>query len=181
IRLFFFMEEDNKESEIEEIEKEREVELARKVEAALFIAGKFLSLKELVALTDINPILLRKTLEDLKDRYKDSALEIVNKNELWKMDVSGEYVSMVNKLATGNTEFTKAEQETLAIIAYKQPIKQSVLVKIRGNKAYEHIKNFVNLELVVKKRAGHTYELGLSDTFYDYFNVEQLETGKGGE
>lgn len=156
---------------IDTLERERELELVRKVEAALFISGRFLSLKELVTLTDINPILLRKILDDLNDRYKESALEIVNRGELWKMDVSEEYVGMVNKLATGSSEFSKAEQETLAIIAYKQPLKQSVLVKIRGNKSYDHIAKFVSLGLVTKKRLGHTAELALSDSFYEYFNV----------
>ena len=160
---------------IEEIDDAKDTENLRKVEATLFIAGKFLSLKELVALTDINPIFLRKTLQDLSYKYKDSGIEIVNKEELWKMDVAKEYVGIVNKLATGNAEFTKAEQETLAIIAYKQPIKQSIVIKIRGNKAYDHIKNFVSMGLLNKKRTGHTSELSLKDEFYDYFNLSKGE------
>ena len=163
---------------IEEIDDAKDTENLRKVEATLFIAGKFLSLKELVALTDINPIFLRKTLQDLSYKYKDSGIEIVNKEELWKMDVAKEYVGIVNKLATGNAEFTKAEQETLAIIAYKQPIKQSVVIKIRGNKAYDHIKNFVSMGLLNKKRTGHTSELSLKDEFYDYFNLNKGENFK---
>lgn len=161
------------ENEIESAEREKELELTKKIEAALFISGRFLTLKELVSLTDINPIILRKLIEDLGEKYKDSALEIVHKGDAWKMDVGEEHISMVNKLATGSTEFSKAQQETLAIIAYKQPIKQSVLIKIRGNKAYDHIKNFVSLGLVSKKKTGHTYELGLSDSFYDYFHVNE--------
>ena len=156
---------------IEELDSEKEAQNMKKVEAALFIAGRFLSLKELVTLTDVNPILLRKILEDLSDKYKDSGIEVVKKEDMWKMDVVQEYVDLVSKLATGTSEFTRAEQETLAIIAYKQPIKQSVVVKIRGNKAYEHINNFVALGLVNKKRAGHTAELSLKDDFYDYFHL----------
>ncbi len=154
-------------------DQEKERELTKRIEATLFIAGRFLSLKELVSLTDVNPILLRKLLDDLTDHYKESALEIVNKGDLWKMDVNQEHVGIVNKLATGSTEFTRAEQETLAIIAYKQPMKQSVLVKIRGNKAYDHIKMFVDLGLVIKKRAGHTWDLSLNNAFYDYFNLNE--------
>ena len=158
-----------------EDERARESELLKKIEAALFISGRFLSLKELVALTDINPILLRKLVDDLTDSYKDSAIEIVNKGDSWKMDVSSEHANMVNRLATGSSEFTKAEQETLAIIAYKQPMKQSVLVKTRGNKAYDHIKRFAELSLIVKKRVGHTWDLSLSDNFYEYFHVNGQE------
>ena len=160
---------------IEEIDGERERENLKKVEATLFIAGKFLSLKELVALTEINPILLRKILEDLAEKYKESGIEVVNKEDSWKMDVANEYVGIVNRLATGNAEFSKSEQETLAIIAYKQPIKQSVVIKIRGNKAYEHIKNFVSTGLLNKKKTGHTSELSLKDEFYDYFNLTKGE------
>lgn len=149
----------------------KEIELLKKVEASLFIAGRFLTLKELVSLTDINPILLRKLLDDLSDRYRESSLEIVNKGDAWKMDVSQDYVGLVNKLATGSTEFSRAEQETLAIVAYKQPMKQSVLVKIRGNKAYDHLRRFSELGLLVKKRSGHTWDLTLSDSFYDYFHM----------
>ncbi len=160
----------------DQIDNEIETENIRKVEAALFIAGRFLTVQELVALTDVNPILLKKVLEDLQDKYKESGIEVINKSNLWKMDVSQDYVWLVNKLATGSSEFSKAEQETLAIIAYKQPMKQSVLVKIRGNKAYDHIKRFVEMGLINKKKTGHTAELTLSDQFHDYFNV-----GKQGE
>mgnify|MGYP001602118556 CR=1 FL=1 len=150
---------------IDEIDSEREAESMRKVEAALFVAGRFMNMQELVALTEVNPLMLRKILEDLTDKYRDAGIEIVRKNELWKMDVASDFVYMVNRLATGSSEFTKAEQETLAIIAYKQPMKQSVLIKIRGNKAYEHVAKFVEMGLITKKKAGHTADLSLSDSF----------------
>jgi segregation and condensation protein B len=156
---------------VENIDESIEVENTRKVEAALFISGKFMSLQELVALTNVNPILLRKILNDLADKYKESGIEIINKNNLWKMDVAQEYMGMVNRLASGNSEFSKAEQETLAILAYKQPIKQSVMAKIRGNKAYDHIRKFVEMGLINKKKVGHTSELTLNESFYDYFSM----------
>ena len=160
---------------IEEMDTSQERESTKKVEAALFIAGRFLSLQELIALTDVNPILLKKILSDLTDKYKDNGMEIIQRDNLWKMDVSQEYTYMVNRLATGSSEFTKAEQETLAIIAYKQPMKRSVLVKIRGNKAYEHIKKFTDMNLINKKKMGHTAELTLTDNFHEYFNVNKGE------
>ena len=164
----------NKET-IEEIDKSIETENLKKVEAALFLAGRFMSVQELVALTDVNPILLKKALEDLSDKYRESGVDIINKNSLWKMDVSQDYLWMVNRLAGGSSEFTKAEQETLAIIAYKQPMKQSVIVKIRGNKAYSHIKKFVELGLIMKKKMGHTAELSLNEAFFDYFSLVERE------
>jgi len=157
---------------VDDLDNSREIENLKKIEAALFISGRWLSMQDLVMLTDLNPILLRQLIEKLKESYgESSATEIINKDNAWKMDVKPEYVGMINKLATGTAEFTKSEQETLAVIAYKQPVKQSVLIKIRGNKAYEHVKNFVSLGLVKAKKAGHTHELALSEDFYDYFHV----------
>ena len=165
---------------IEEIEETKQKENLKKLEAIFFVSGKFLTIPELISLTDLNPIILRDLIDRLKDKYskEDSAIEIIEKNGMWKMDVRQEYSNIVNQLAGGRSEFTKAEQETLAIIAFKQPIKQSVIIKIRGNKAYEHIKKFNDLALITRKKMGHTHELNLSDDFYDYFNVADLENTK---
>ncbi|MBU0957946.1 MAG: SMC-Scp complex subunit ScpB [Nanoarchaeota archaeon] len=158
---------------ITELDSTSDVKNMRKVEAALFISGRWMSMKELVSLTDVNPVLLRNVVESLIEKYasEESSIHIMTKDNEWKMDVKQEHMDMVNKLATGSSEFSDAEKETLAIIAYKQPVKQSVIVKIRGNKAYEHIKNFVNLGLLKTKRVGHTHELNLSQEFYEYFHV----------
>ena len=157
-----------------EIEESSENENFKKVEAALFLSARFLSLEELVMLTDINPLMIREIVSKLIEKYnkEESAIEIIAKKDMWKMDVRQEYVYMVNKLATGSSEFTKAEQETLAVIAYKQPVKQSVVINIRGNKAYEHIKHFREIGLVFAKKAGHTIDLKLSDDFFDYFHLQ---------
>lgn len=164
---------------VRELDEIRETENLKKIEAALFLSARFLNLQELVLLTDINPLMLRELIEKLIEKYnkEDSAIEIVVKENMWKMDVAKEYVGMVNKLATGSSEFTKAEQETLAVIAYKQPVKQSVIINIRGNKAYDHIKHFIEVGLVVGKRAGHTKELNLSDDFFDYFHLARKSDG----
>jgi segregation and condensation protein B len=162
---------------IDEIDEAKEREDLKILEAVFFVSGRFLNMQELISLSDLNPLIIKDLIEKLKEKYdsEDSALEIVEKNGLWKMDVKSDYESLVNKLATGSSEFTKAEQETLAIIAFKQPIKQSVIVKIRGNKAYDHIKKFANIGLIKKKKMGHTHELSLSDDFYDYFNISEEE------
>ncbi|MDZ4226486.1 MAG: SMC-Scp complex subunit ScpB, partial [Candidatus Pacearchaeota archaeon] len=159
----------------DEIDEGKEREAIRKIEAILFVSGRFLGMKDLITLSDMNPIIIREIMEKLQELYdeRESALRIIEKNGMWKMDVKPDYSGIVNKLAAGSSEFTKAEQETLAIIAFKQPIKQSVIIKIRGNKAYDHIKKFSELDLVKKKRQGHTWELLLSDDFYDYFGVEE--------
>lgn len=184
-----------REGTIKEIDDEAEKESVRKIEAILFVSGRFLNMKDLISLSDLNPIIIREVMEKLKTDYekRDSSIQIVKKgeifhsptdnverekNEMWKMDVKPEYSKIVNRLASGSSEFSKAEQGTLGIIAFKQPVKQSVIIKIRGNKAYDHIKRFTELNLIKKKRAGHTYEISLSDEFYDYFNVSEQEIVK---
>jgi len=157
--------------ELDNVFENNEKDSEEKVEAALFIAGRFLNLQELIMLTDVNPVMLKEILNRLNKKYATGVLRMVNRSNSWKMDVAEKYHYLINKLATGNAEFTKAEQETLAIIAYKQPIKQSVIIKIRGNKSYEHIKKFRELGLVIAKKMGHTLDLSLSEEFYEYFNV----------
>ena len=159
----------------EQLDEAEEKKNLKKIEAALFLSARYLSIQELVELTDINPLLLKELLEKLRQIYveRDSSVELINRDELWKMDIKQEYFDMINRLATGSSEFSKAEQETLAIIEYKQPVKKSVIIKIRGNKAYDHIRHFIDIGLVKSKRIGHTLELNLAEGFYDYFHVEK--------
>ena len=149
---------------IRDIDEFAELEHMRRLEAIFFVSGRFLTMSDLVAFSDLNPLIIRELIGRLKEKHnkEDSAIEIVEREGLWKMDVKQEYSYIINKLATGSVEFTKAEQETLAIIAYKQPIKQSVIIKIRGNKAYDHVKKFSDLNLIKKKKSGHTNILTLS-------------------
>lgn len=163
----------------EELDEIREIENMKKIEASLFLSARFLTLQDLMMLTDVNPLMLKDLIEKLIEKYNQdsSSIEIVSKENMWKMDVKEEYVSLINKLATGSAEFTKAEQETLAVIAYKQPVKQSVIINIRGNKSYEHIKHFIDIGLVQGKRVGHTKELKLSDNFFEYFHLQKKGDG----
>lgn len=162
---------------VKEMDEASEIKAMKKLEAALFLSARFLSVEDLIMLTDINPLMLKELLNRLIEKYNsnESAIEIVIKENMWKMDVKQEYVSMINKLATGSAEFSKTEQETLAVIAYKQPVKQSVIINIRGNKAYEHVKKFIEIGLVKAKKLGHTKELRLSDDFYEYFHLQKKE------
>jgi len=176
--------EEMKEKEAQEKEKEQNSqELINKVEAALFLAARFLTMEELVRITGINPIMLREILEKIEEKYRnDGAMMIVKREveglEYWKMDVKQNFSHYVNKLASGKSEFSKGEQETLAVIAYKQPVKQSIIIKIRGNKAYDHIKHFIQADLIKSRRLGRTFELSLSENFFNYFHIPEKEFKK---
>ncbi|MBW6442223.1 SMC-Scp complex subunit ScpB [Patescibacteria group bacterium] len=175
--------------ESKSLEKFSEIDHLKTLEAIFFVSGRFLNMQELVSISDLNPIIIRELINRLKERYSEvnSAIQIIEKGdkgkEMWKMDIKQEYYYLANRLASGSSEFSKAEKETLAIIAYKELIKQSVVIKIRGNKAYDHIKKFSELGLIKKKKTGHTYDLSLSDEFYNYFNVsgEDMKKNKGKE
>ena len=158
-----------------------EDKLLQKIEAALFLSASYLNIDDLVRVTGVNPLMTKELVEKLIEKYScsESAIVIhkreVEEKPVFKMDVKQEYHNLVNKMVTGQAEFSKSEQETLAIIAYKQPIKQSSIVRIRSNKAYDHIHHFVDMGLVKAKRMGRTYELTLSEDFYNYFNVSKEE------
>ncbi len=166
-----------------EKEDKKEEELLNKVEACLFLAARYLNIDDLVRFTSINPIMIRELITKLKEKYNENAGIIIHERKsdekiLWKMDVKPEFAFLVNRLATGESEFTQAEQETLAVVAYKQPIKQSIVVKIRGNKAYDHIKHFIINGLLSAKKSGRTKELTTSNKFYDYFNIKDTHLEK---
>ena len=63
---------------IRELDENKELENIKKIEAAFFLSARYLSLKELVLLTDINPLMLKELIEKLIQRYnnEESAIEI---------------------------------------------------------------------------------------------------------
>ena len=163
---------------MEEVKEESVGENASKkdeetVEALLFIAGKFLSVEEISSLTGFGAGKVRAALEALEGRYNEGAIRISSREGFYKMDVKPDYSFLINKLASGESEFTKAEQETLAVIAYKRPVKQSLIIKIRGNKGYDHIKKLSTLGLLSSKKEGRTFILDLSENFYSYFSISE--------
>jgi len=86
-------------STAEQIENEfetNETEAKEKVEAALFIAGRFLTLQELIMLTDVNPIMLKSILCDLEKKYSHGTLRIIRRKESYKMDIA-EKISLPHK------------------------------------------------------------------------------------
>jgi len=159
---------------LSEIDETKTKENLMTLEAVFFVSGRFLSMPDLISLTDLNPIIIRELIEKLQEKYSknESAIEIVEKNGLWKMDVRPEYACLINKLATGSAEFSKAEQETLAIIAYKQPLKKSDLVKYRGSQCYEHVKVLVEAGLLDAEPCGKTKILKTTSKFSEIYGLE---------
>ena len=149
-------------------------EVSKQIESLLFACGRKISVEELQGLvgTDSKQVIV-DALQELKQAYqdKDSSLMIFDEGDLWKFTTKEAYLPLVRKI-NPNTELSKTMMETLAVIAWKQPILQSEVIHIRTNKAYEHISELEKMQFLIKEKYGRTYLLKLSQKFYDYFDLE---------
>jgi len=145
-----------------------------KIEAILFTTGKFLSLDEISKLCSIGSVgFIKQALEELKKDYeeKKNSLEIIkDEKNRWKLNIRKDYLYLTEELLT-SAELDSPTQETLALIAYRQPAIQSDIVSYRGNKAYDHIGKLKEENFIVSERFGRTRILKLTQKFYDYFDV----------
>ncbi|WGI17028.1 SMC-Scp complex subunit ScpB [Methanonatronarchaeum sp. AMET-Sl] len=142
------------------------------VEAALFTAGNPLNAKEISKTTGIPTKKVKKNLKTLKKKYKerDTALEIKAVNKKYVMQVNPKYSEEVMNLAP--IEISTPVLRTLSVIAFKQPVSQSEIVDIRGNKAYKHIKKLTEMGFLNAKPYGRTKLLQTTDGFTEYFGIE---------
>ncbi len=150
-------------------------EVKRVVEAALFMSAKPLSLTDLYNMAKGDVSELRSALNDLIQDYsdRDGALEIMESAAGYQMKVRKQLEQHVSHLTT-NTEFSKSEMKTLAYIALKQPVKQSMLVKFRSNQAYEDLKALMERGLVTKEPDGRTFMVRTTKKFVQYFGDNPL-------
>src|SRR3989338_7030153 len=118
----------------------KKTSIKSKVEAVLFSVGHKISLDDISKLCRSTKEDVITALNELKKEYEDkqSSLMIVEEGDFWKFTVRDHYTQIVRKIVT-ETELTKSVLETLAIIAFKYPILQSDLIKLRTNKAYDHL------------------------------------------
>ncbi len=160
-------------------EKEGE-KLKKEIEAILFAAGRKVSFEEIEKLCrEDDRKKIQAALNELKDDYNksDSPIFLIGEGDGWKMTVKERYLGLVKDVAP-HTELNKALLETLAIIAWKHPVYQSDVVKIRGSTAYEHIKELVEMGFITKVKQGRSYILRLSTRFFDYFDLPDKESVK---
>jgi len=148
------------------------MDLKKQVEAILFSAGRKIEIEEIAKLVEANEASVKKVLQQLKTDFEkgEAPIMIVEEGNAWKMTVREEYLGTVRKI-TPYMEFSKTLMETLAVVAWKQPILQSDVIKIRTNKAYEHITELENMGFLAKEKHGRSFLLKLSQKFYDYFDL----------
>ena len=144
------------------------------IEAILFAAGTRISVSRIMELSKIyNKEKINSILSSLAQKHngEHSAFELIHMGEDWKMTVKRAFLSVAEKIAP-DAELPKSIIETLAILAWKAPMTQSDLVKIRSNKAYDHIEELQSRGFINRERRGRTYILKLTPKFYDYFDVQ---------
>jgi segregation and condensation protein B len=110
-------------------------EAKRVIEAALLASREPLSLAELKRLFDeeIGPDTLRRLLGELRQEWSDRAVELVNLASGWRFQTRPEFQSYVDRLNPERPpRYSRAVMETLAIIAYRQPVTRGDIEDIRG-------------------------------------------------
>jgi segregation and condensation protein B len=105
------------------------------LEAALLIAGEPLELAQLSKLFDppLEPDLVRKLLDELRTEWSDRSVELVQIASGWRFQASPEIQPYIDRLAPEKPpRYSRAVMETLAIIAYQQPVTRGDIEAIRG-------------------------------------------------
>jgi len=145
-----------------------------KVEAVLFSTGNRISLEEISKLCRSRKEDVVVALKELQKEYdeKQSSLMLVEEGEFWKFTVRDHFISMVRKIVT-ETELTKSVLETLSVIAFKYPILQSDLIKIRTNKAYDHLAELEKSGYISRQKHGRTNLIKLTEKFFRYFDLTE--------
>lgn len=105
------------------------------LEAALLTATQPLSLDELLRLFAgrMERATLRMLLDELKTDWQARTLELVQVASGWRFQARAEYAPFLARLSPEKPQkYSRAALETLAIIAYKQPVTRGDIEEIRG-------------------------------------------------
>ncbi|NJE00772.1 SMC-Scp complex subunit ScpB [Thermococcus sp. JdF3] len=146
------------------------------VEAALFVSGRPLSVKELSRALGIRSLdYIEKLIELIAAEYAErkSAIEVVRVlGDKYVMQVKQEYSQRVVHLMP-RPDLRTGELKTLALIAYLQPIEQSKVVKLRGSQAYEHIRKLLEMGLIYAEPYERTKLLGTTPKFAELYGFPE--------
>lgn len=145
------------------------------IEAALYVTGRPVDLKTLGSVLGMrSEEKIRETARQLKERYKSAgAIEVLELSDgRFVMQLRPQYAPHVKRLATRQL-LTPGPMKTLSFIAYKQPVTQSYVAKVRGNLCYSHVKQLQEIGLISEEKLGRTKMLRTTPNFADYFNLSQ--------
>ncbi|HDD72607.1 MAG TPA: SMC-Scp complex subunit ScpB [Candidatus Aenigmarchaeota archaeon] len=149
------------------------MEAKKIIEAALFISTRPIMLNELGRLSGIHSLgHVKEILQELQREYEGRGLEIIQTQDGWQMQVRPELLPRVAHL-TPYSDLSGGCKRTLALVVFKEPVKQSEIIKIQGNKAYSYIKELIKRGLIKAEKRGHTKILHLTQEFERYFGEER--------
>jgi segregation and condensation protein B len=146
--------------------------LKAKIEAVLFLTDKPMKAQVIARTINEDVNVVRQALLELIHDYEErkGGLELADDNG-YIIQVKDEYSSLINEFAP--LEVPLALLRTLSAIAIKQPVQQSEIIKIRGAGAYDHIRELITRELIIKKDAdeGRSPLLSTTKKFQEYFRL----------
>jgi segregation and condensation protein B len=155
------------------------------IEGAILAAGQPMSLERLLSLFDVEVAPTKEeiiaAIEDIQASCKDRGYELKEIASGWRFQVRNELAPWVNRLWEEKPQkYSRALLETLALIAYRQPITRGDIEEIRGVAVSSHIiKTLLERDWV--KVVGHRDVPGrpslyaTTRQFLDYFNLKSLD------
>jgi segregation and condensation protein B len=156
------------------LSSEASLVLKAQIEALLFLTAKPMPLEALAEQLQASVLDTEEALVELIQDYAfrpDTALEIDDAPEGYLLQVRAEYQNLVHQMLP--MELSGGALRTLSVLAIKAPLLQSELIAMRGSSAYEQLQELLALGLVHKKRAGRSYQLTLSQRFYEHFKLTE--------
>ncbi|MFH1770431.1 MAG: SMC-Scp complex subunit ScpB [archaeon] len=147
-------------------------EASNQVEALLFSSGRAMNVEDIAIIMNFEKKEVKNALKELKEKYDlmDGSIMVAQEGDSWKLNIKEKYASLVMKIIA-DTEMSKTVLETLSVIAWKSPVLQSEVIRIRTSNAYEHIKELVDAGFINKEREGRSYRLRIAEKFFEYFDV----------
>jgi segregation and condensation protein B len=105
------------------------------LEAALLSATEPLPINDLKKLfqDEIGPDVIRRILDEIKGEWSSRPVELVNVSSGWRVQVRPEFQRYIDRLEPHKPpKYSRAVMETLAIVAYRQPVTRGDIEEIRG-------------------------------------------------
>lgn len=152
------------------------------LEALLFAAGKPVTIKKLKELTGLNSNEIRSIFEELQSEYKarESGLAFREVTGAFFMTTQEDHAPIIKKYFAGREQqgLSQAALETLAIIAYKQPITRLEIEAIRGVNVDKILDRLVGKNLIKevdrKNTIGRPILYGTTRDFLQHFGLKSL-------
>jgi len=147
------------------------------IEAALFVSEEPLPLDKISKISGISSKkILKQFLEEMQNQYQTDlrGIELISSPDGYHFRVKEHLLEKVSHL-TPHSDLTGGMLRTLGLIALKQPMMQSDVIKVQGNKAYGYIKKLEKKSLVVAEKFEKTKVLKTTPEFEKYFGKSLKE------